>query len=58
MVKKKVKKNTKKKKQNSEYRPAYEYYNMNTGEIYPKIFFRETWFEKFLKFLRFKKRQS
>jgi hypothetical protein len=58
MVKKKVKQftkpKTKKKKIASKFRPAYEYYDMRTGEIYPKIFFRETFWTKLLKFLGIK----
>ena len=59
MVKKKAKpkskkkKSTKKKQTAPKFRPAYEYYDMNTGEIYPKIFFKETWWTKFLRFLGF-----
>ena len=63
MIKKKVKQSTKpktkkkksiKKKIASKFRPAYEYYDMRTGEIYPKIFFRETFWTKLLKFLGIK----
>lgn len=64
MVKKKVKKKSKpksknkksikQKKETTRFRPAYEYYNMTTGEIYPKIFFKETFWTKLLKFLGLK----
>jgi hypothetical protein len=32
-------------------RPVCEYYNTTTGEIYPKIFFKESWWTKFKRFL-------
>jgi len=32
-------------------RPVSEYYNLATNEIYPKIFFRETWWTKLKRFL-------
>jgi hypothetical protein len=32
-------------------RPVSEYYNLETGEIYPKIFFRESWWVKIKRFL-------
>jgi hypothetical protein len=32
-------------------RPVSEYYNLQTGEIYPKIFFRESWWTKLKRFL-------
>jgi len=32
-------------------RPVSEYYNLETGEIYPKIFFRESWWTKLKRFL-------
>jgi hypothetical protein len=32
-------------------RPVSEYYNLETGEIYPKIFFRESWWTKFKRFI-------
>lgn len=31
-------------------RPVSEYYNLETGEIYPKIFFRESWWTKLKRF--------
>lgn len=32
-------------------RPVSEYYNLETGEIYPKIFFKESWWTRFKRFL-------
>jgi hypothetical protein len=32
-------------------RPVSEYYNLQTGEIYPKIFFRESWWTKLKRFI-------
>ncbi|NDG32238.1 hypothetical protein EB118_19445, partial [bacterium] len=32
-------------------RPVSEYYNLQTGEIYPKIFFRESMWTKIKRFL-------
>lgn len=32
-------------------RPVSEYYNLETGEIYPKIFFRESWWTKLQRFI-------
>lgn len=32
-------------------RPVSEYYDLQTGEIYPKIFFKESLWTKFLRFL-------
>jgi hypothetical protein len=32
-------------------RPVCEYYNLETGEIYPKIFFKESWWVKIKRFL-------
>lgn len=32
-------------------RPVSEYYNLETGEIYPKIFFKESWWTIFKRFL-------
>lgn len=32
-------------------RPVSEYYNLETNEIYPKIFFKEGLWTKFLRFL-------
>jgi hypothetical protein len=32
-------------------RPVSEYYNLETGEIYPKIFFRESMWTKIKRFL-------
>jgi len=32
-------------------RPVCEYYNLQTGEIYPKIFFKESWWDKIKRFL-------
>jgi hypothetical protein len=32
-------------------RPVSEYYNLETGEIYPKIFFKESWWTKLKRFL-------
>lgn len=32
-------------------RPVNEYYDLKTGEIYPKIFFHESWWTKFKRFL-------
>jgi hypothetical protein len=32
-------------------RPVSEYYNLETGEIYPKIFFKESLWTRFLRFL-------
>jgi len=34
-------------------RPVGEYYNLETGEIYPKIFFKESWWTRFLRFIGF-----
>jgi hypothetical protein len=31
-------------------RPVSEYYNLETGKIYPKIFFRESWWTKLKRF--------
>ena len=32
-------------------RPVSEYYNLETGEIYPKIFFKQSLWTRFLRFL-------
>jgi hypothetical protein len=32
-------------------RPVSEYYDLQTGEIYPKIFFKESLWTRFLRFL-------
>lgn len=32
-------------------RPANEYYDLKTGEIYPKIFFNESWWTKFKRWI-------
>ena len=32
-------------------RPVSEYYNLETGEIYPKVFFKESWWIRFKRFL-------
>lgn len=32
-------------------RPVSEYYNLETGEIYPKVFFKESLWTKFLRFI-------
>lgn len=32
-------------------RPVSEYYNLKTGEIYPKVFFKESWWTRFKRFL-------
>lgn len=32
-------------------RPVSEYYNLETGEIYPKVFFKESWWTRFKRFL-------
>ena len=32
-------------------RPVSEYYNLETGEIYPKIFFKESYWTKFKRFI-------
>lgn len=32
-------------------RPVSEYYNLETGEIYPKIFFKESYWTRFLRFI-------
>lgn len=32
-------------------RPVSDYYNLQTGEIYPKIFFKESWWTRFKRFL-------
>jgi hypothetical protein len=34
----------------SPVRPVGEYYNLQTGEIYPKIFFKESWWTKLKRF--------
>lgn len=34
-------------------RPVSEYYNLETGEIYPKIFFKESYWTRFLRFIGF-----
>lgn len=31
-------------------RPVSEYYNTKTGEIYPKIFFRDSWWTRLKRF--------
>ena len=32
-------------------RPVSEYYNLETGEIYPKVLFKESLWTKFLRFI-------
>lgn len=62
MTKKKSKKSKKSKKVTKDIRekvigepnivrPANEYYDLKTGEIYPKIFFNESWWTKFKRWI-------